>query len=266
MNRIKQTFQALAAAKRKALVGYLTAGDPDFDTSLALLQAACDAGVDILELGVPFSDPTSDGPIIEAAAGRALKAGMSLRRVLDLACQLRTTVTTPLILFTYYNPLLSFGLNHLGPALTQAGIDGLLVVDLPPEEADELTTALHGRDLPLIRLIAPTTHPDRMRQIVNGAGGFLYLITRTGVTGSGTLDRDAVAHHARELKALSCLPVCLGFGISTAADVRNLAPLADGIVVGSALVKLATERTSHGDAPSQVAALVRELKDALLGL
>jgi tryptophan synthase alpha chain len=263
MNRLDQTFQALAAARRKALVGYLTAGDPDFDASLAVLQAACGAGLDVLELGVPFSDPTSDGPVIEAAAGRALRSGMSLRRVLEMARRLRTTVTTPFVLFTYYNPLLQFGLADLGAALTQAGIDGLLVVDLPPEEAGELTAALAGRDLPLIRLIAPTTHPERMRQIVAGAGGFLYLITRTGVTGSGTLDRESVAGHARELQALSRLPVCLGFGISTPADVRNLAPLADGVVVGSALVKLAADRAAHGDAPAQVAARVRELKDAL---
>lgn len=265
MNRIDQTFQALAAARRKALVGYLTAGDPDFDASLQVLQAACGAGLDVLELGVPFSDPTSDGPVIEAASGRSLRAGMSLRRVLDLARRLRAAVATPLVLFTYYNPLLQFGLEDLGPALTQAGIDGLLVVDLPPEEAGELTAVLAGRDLPLIRLIAPTTHPDRMRHIVTGAGGFLYLITRTGVTGSGTLDRDAVARRARELKAISHLPVCLGFGISTAADVRDLAPLADGIVVGSALVQLANERAPHGDAAACVAAQVRELKRALDG-
>jgi len=263
MNRLELKFQSLSAAGRKALVGYLTAGDPDFDASLAILDAACEAGVDVLELGVPFSDPTSDGPIIEAASGRALRTGMSLRRVLELAGRLRAKRDTPLVLFSYYNPLLRFGLERLGAALVQAGIDGLLVVDLPPEEAGELTAALAGCDLPLIRLIAPTTHPERMRRIVAGAGGFLYMITRTGVTGGGTLDRDAVARHAAELKGLSRLPVCLGFGISTAADVRNLAPLADGVVVGSALVKLAAERAAHGDAPAQVAARVRELRHAL---
>jgi tryptophan synthase alpha chain len=263
VNRIDQQFKSLTAAGRRALVVYLTAGDPDFDASLAVLNAACEAGADVLELGVPFSDPTSDGPVIEAASGRALRAGMSLPRVLELARRLRERHQTPLVLFSYYNPLLRFGLDRLGGALTAAGLDGLLVVDLPPEEAAPLTQALAGHDLPLIRLIAPTTPEERMRRIVEGAGGFLYLITRTGVTGGGTLDRKALARRAQALKGMSRLPVCLGFGISNAADAASLAPLADGVVVGSALVSLAASRAAHGDAAVHVAAQVCELRAAL---
>jgi tryptophan synthase alpha chain len=262
MNRFQHAFGRLADQNRKALVAYFTAGDPDFDTSLAIITAACAAGVDVLEIGVPFSDATNDGPVIQAAARRALDAGMSLRRVLDLASKLRAAhPKTPLVLFSYYNPLLAFGADRIGPALEAAGIDGLLIVDLPPEESAELTGRFGGRDLPLIRLVAPTTPPERMKAIATGAGGFLYLITRTGVTGSGTLDRTAVAGQAAALKALSALPVCLGFGISTPEDARDLGPLADGIVIGSAFVTLA--HAAGRDAPAAVGARVSEIRTAL---
>ena len=265
MNRLEQTFAHLAKEGRKAFVGYLTAGDPDADTSFAILRAACGAGLDVLELGIPFSDPTSDGPVIQAAAARALASGMTLTRALELAKRLRAEVATPIVIFSYYNPLLKFGLERLGPALTEAGVDGLLVVDVPPEEAGELTAALEGRDLPLIRLIAPTTPTARQRTIVAGAAGFLYLITRTGVTGTGGLDVDLVARHALALKALTRVPVCLGFGVRSAADALALAPLADGVVVGSALVSLVADGGKDPETPARVAKLIGELRVALDG-
>ena len=262
MNRFQRAFGRLAAHNRKALVAYFTAGDPDFDASYAVMDAACAAGVDVLEIGVPFSDATSDGPVIQAAARRALDAGMTLSRVLELAAKLRAAQPeTPLVLFSYYNPLLAYGVDRLGAALEAAGIDGLLIVDLPPEESAELTGRLGGRDLPLIRLVAPTTPDERMRLIADGAGGFIYLITRTGVTGSGTLDRAAVARQAKALQALSAIPVCLGFGISTPADARELGPLADGIVIGSAWVALAHEAGT--DALRAVSLRVAEIRAAL---
>lgn len=265
MNRFERTFGRLAADNRKALVAYFTAGDPGFDSSFAILDAACRAGVDVLELGVPFSDATSDGPVIQAAARRALDAGMSLERVLALASRLRQAhPQKPLVLFSYYNPLLAFGAERLGDALTTAGIDGLLIVDLPPEESSELTTLLGDRDLPLIRLVAPTTPAARMSTLVSDAGGFLYLITRTGVTGTGTLDHAAVAHQATALKRLSPLPVCLGFGISTPDDARALGPLADGIIIGSAFVKHAHEAGAR--APQAVAEQVAAIRAALDGV
>jgi len=263
MNRIDLTFAKLAAANRKALVAYLTAGDPDFDTSLAILRTACASGVDVVELGVPFSDPTCDGPVIQAASERALRAGMSLSRSLRLAAALRETVETPIVLFSYYNPLFKYGLARIAEEAASAGVDGMLVVDLPPEEAGPLAAALAGKAIHLIRLAAPTTRPDRIRMLADGAGGFLYLISRTGVTGTGGLDYDEVARHAALVKALCPHPVCIGFGISHGDDARALAPLADGIIVGSALVRLIAEAPAGTDLPGLIAAKIHELRDGM---
>ena len=263
MNHLTTTFNHLKQQRRRALVGYLTAGDPDYETSLAILRGAMAAGLDVLELGVPFSDPTADGPVIQEASARALKSGMTLARVLDLARQVRSGSDVPIVLFSYYNPLLHYGLDRLVVDAAAAGVDGFLVVDLPPEEAGELRAAIGERDLPLIRLVAPTTSPDRLRMIAQDAGGFLYLITRTGVTGTGGLEYETVRNHATSVKALTSLPVCLGFGISTATDVRRLAGLADGLVVGSALVRIVAEHAADGTAADRVSAKVRELRKAL---
>jgi len=263
MNRIDTTFSQLSASKRKALVVYLTAGDPDFDTSLRILRTACASGVDVLEIGVPFSDPTCDGPVIQVASARALKAGMSFSESIRLAAELRKTVKTPIVLFSYYNPIFKYGLDRVAKEVTEAGVDGLLVVDLPPEEAEPLTDALKGKDIHLIRLAAPTTKPERIRMLANGAGGFLYLITRLGVTGTGGLDYADVAKHAAAVKAVCPHPVCLGFGISTGEDARSLAPLADGLIVGSALVRIIAQAPEGADLPALVAAKIRELRDGM---
>ncbi len=260
MNRIDLKFKELAAAGRKALVAFLTAGDPDYDTSLQILSAACAAGVDIVELGVPFSDPTADGPTIQRASQRALKSGMSLARVLELAAALRQRVATPIILFSYYNPLFKFGLERFAAAAAAAGVDGTLVVDLPPEEAAPLAAALAPHRLHIIRLVAPTTTPQRLQMLCAGAGGFIYLISRTGVTGSGGVDYHAIARHAATVKAASPHPVCIGFGITSGNDARALAPMADGVVVGSALVEIIARHTTAPDLPQRVAALLSELR------
>jgi tryptophan synthase alpha chain len=260
MNRIDQTFQTLAAANRKAFVAFLTAGDPGFDASLQILKTACASGVDILELGVPFSDPTCDGPVIQVASERALKSGMSLSESIRLAAELRKTVQTPIVLFSYYNPLFKYGLDRVAKEAHAAGVDGLLVVDLPPEEAGPLTTAIQGMNIHLIRLAAPTTRPERIRMLADGAGGFLYLISRTGVTGTGGLDYADIARHAAAVKAVCPHPVCIGFGISTGADAKALAPLADGLVVGSALVRIIEQFPSAPDLPARVAAKIREIR------
>ena len=263
MNRIDLIFQKLAAAQRKALVAYLTAGDPDFDTSLAVLRKACASGVDVLELGVPFSDPTCDGPVIQVASERALKAGMSLSKSIRLAAELRKTVETPIVIFSYYNPLFKYGLERIADEASLAGVDGMLVVDLPPEEAGPLSAALKGRGIHLIRLAAPTSKPERIRMLADGAGGFLYLITRLGVTGTGGLDYADIARHAASVKAVCPHPVCLGFGISTGDDARALAPLADGLVVGSALVRVIAQAPAGADLPALVADKIRELRDGM---
>lgn len=261
MNRIDTTFSTLAAQGRKALVGFLTAGDPDYDTSLAILREACAAGLDIVELGVPFSDPTADGPVIQRASQRALKTGASLSRTIALAAELRRDTTAPIVLFSYYNPIFKYGLARTAKEAAAAGVDGMLVVDLPPEEADPLAAELTPFGIHLIRLAAPTTTPERLRKLAEGAGGFLYLITRLGVTGTGGLDFEAVKRHAAEVRSSVSLPVCLGFGISTGADAAALAPLADGIVVGSALVSLVEQHAATPDKlPAIVAAKIRELR------
>lgn len=261
MNRIDTTFSTLAAQGRKALVGFLTAGDPDHDTSLAILRQACAAGLDVVELGVPFSDPTADGPVIQRASQRALKTGASLSRTIALAAELRRDTTAPIVLFSYYNPIFKYGLARTAKEAAAAGVDGMLVVDLPPEEAGPLAAALGPYGIHLIRLAAPTTTPERLRKLATGAGGFLYLITRLGVTGTGGLDFEAVKRHAAEVRAAVPLPVCLGFGISSGEDAATLAPLADGIVVGSALVSLVERHAVTPAAlPAIVAAKVRELR------
>jgi tryptophan synthase alpha chain len=263
MNRITKTFRALAAAKRKALVGYLTAGDPDPETSFAILRAACGAGIDILELGVPFSDPTADGPVIQEASQRALKAGMTLTKTLEFAARLRKETDTPIMLFGYYNPLFKYGLERLAKAAHQAGVDGLLVVDLPPEESGPLKAALKGTDIQIIFLVAPTTRPDRIKMIAHETGGFLYLITKAGTTGEGGLDYAAIAKHAAEVKAISPLPVCLGFGIRDGKDAQKLAPMADGVIVGSTLVNVIGSAPDAPDLPERMAAKIRDLRSGL---
>lgn len=264
MNRITKTFQALKAKNEKALIAYLTAGDPDYDTSLAVLKTACDSGVDIIELGMPFSDPTADGPVIQDASLRALAKGMNLPKSLQMAKDLRTyNQSVPIILFSYYNPLFQMGPEALYKACMDCGIDGILVVDLPPEEAGEFIGKFPNPEaLPLIRLIAPTTPLERKKKVAAEADGFLYLITRTGVTGSGTLDAAQIGRNAEELHHVTKVPVCFGFGISTPDDIRALAPHADGLVVGSALVKT-VERLGHSaDLLPKLGEQVRALKEA----
>lgn len=263
MNRIDKTFADLKAQRKTALIGFLTAGDPDFDTSFEILKTACNSGMDIVELGVPFSDPTSDGPVIQAASARALKSGMSLSRTFELARKLRAEVETPIVLFSYYNLLFKYGLEKLAHKFEESGIDGVLVVDLPPEEADPLRAALAEREIHIIRLAAPTTTPQRMKMLVNGAGGFLYMITRTGVTGTGGLDYAEVSKHAAAIRKISPLPVCLGFGISNATDTEQLAPVADGLIVGSALVKIIAAATDRTKLPAQIREKTLELRSGM---
>ena len=263
MNRITATFQKLAAAKRKALVGYLTAGDPNPATSFEILRAACGAGIDVLELGVPFSDPTADGPVIQEASQRALKAGMTLTKTLDFAARLRRESDVPIMLFGYYNPLFKYGLERLAKAAHAAGVDGLLVVDLPPEEAGPLRAALRGTDIQIVFLVAPTTRPDRVQKIAQETGGFLYLVTKAGTTGEGGLDYEAIRKHAAEVKAASPLPVCLGFGIRNGADAQKLAPMADGVIVGSTLCNVVGQAPAAADLPARMVAKIRDLRQGL---
>ena len=264
MNRITKTFRTLRIQGRKALIGYLTTGDPDLKTSERNIRAALANGLDILELGVPFSDPTADGPAIQAAGQRALASGTNLKQILALAARLRRSFKTPMILFSYANPLFRYGYDKLCRDAARAGIDGFLVVDLPFEEADELRGPMKRHGLLFIQLIAPTTSPERARKLLAEADGFVYYILVKGVTGmrkrrvpSSRLGLNTKKNIDR-LRTCTDLPIAAGFGISNGAQARAAARHADAVVVGSALVEAA--RTGR------LAELIRELAAAVHGV
>jgi len=262
MNRIEATFERLARRKEKALVGFVTAGDPDVARSLQIIAAMCAAGLDLLELGVPFSDPTADGPAIQRSSARALAAGVGLAQVLDMIAVLRRQVEIPMIVFSYYNPILAYGAEAFHRDARAAGADGALVVDLPPEESAELTDRWPGNGLCLIRLTAPTTPPERMRRIAASASGFIYHVSQLGVTGGAGLRLDEIADPLRELRMVTRLPICVGFGISSPAQVAAVARIADGVVVGSAFERLIEDHLGRPDLPEILAGRVAELKRA----
>jgi tryptophan synthase alpha chain len=255
MNRIERVFRDLKRTGRKGLVGYLTAGDPGPAVSEQIIRMALQNGVDVLELGVPFSDPTADGPIIQEASQRALAAGMSVEGVLAMVRNLRRDVQTPIVLFGYVNPLFVYGFARFCADAAKAGVDGLLVVDLPFEESGELRACAARHGLCFIPLIAPTTPDDRAAAILKDAAGFVYYIMVTGVTGVRERLTADVAQQVGRLRRLTRLPVAVGFGISNGAQARAAAEPADAVVVGSALVEAA--RTGR------LLSLVGEIREAL---
>ncbi len=263
MNRIDIRFAELRKKHETALVAFVVAGDPSLSSSLEILKAICAAGVDILELGIPFSDPTADGPVIQRGAARALKNGAGLAKGIELAAGLRKETETPMILFSYYNPIFAYGAGRFYRDSLAAGVDGVLVVDLPHEESAELTDCWEGDALALIRLIAPTTPGGRMKKIAQDASGFLYLVSKTGVTGSAGLDAESVRRHVAELREVTSLPICVGFGISSPAEAGMLARGVDGVVIGSAFERTIELNLNAPDLAKRVAEQVREYKAAL---
>ena len=264
MNRIEARFAALKAAGEKALVGFVVAGDPSPSASMELLAAMCEAGLDVLELGIPFSDPTADGPVIQRGASRALKAGASLAGAMAITAALRRRTDVPIILFSYYNPIFAYGVQRFPHDASAAGADGVLVVDLPPEESRELTDYWDEKDeFALIRLVAPTTPPARMARIAADATGFIYLVSKTGVTGSSGLDVGEVRRHVAELRRVTTLPICVGFGIGDPTAAGSLAPFVDGVVIGSAFERTIEEHAAGADLPLRLAEQVRQYKAAL---
>jgi len=260
MNRISTTFQRLKEKNEKALVGFVTAGDPDIEASQAIIGEMLKGGVDILELGIPFSDPTADGPYIQRSSMRALKAGVNMKKILTMVKKIRTTSECPIILFSYYNPMLAYGIAELHRDALKAGADGFLIVDLPYDESAELTSLWPDNELCLIRLIAPTTPAARMEKIAENAEGFIYLVSRTGVTGSGQIDSQEVSSVLSRIRGFSELPVCVGFGISKPEQVSQLCAIADGVVVGSAFEKTIEENLGRDDLAALAGNLARELK------
>lgn len=241
MNRIKDTFEKCAAENRKAFVAYVTMGCPDLDSSEKLVSNVIEAGADIIELGVPFSDPMADGKVIQESARRALEAGTDLKGILKTAANIRNKYDNPLVLFSYYNVILSYGVEKLAEDAAKAGIDALLVVDLPFEHEDELAPALEANGLCQIPLIAPTTSLERAKNIVSNAKGFIYCITSRGVTGGGRDFDSDLETRMQQIREASPVPVVAGFGIDTPEKAAELAKFSDGIVVGSAIMKQLNE-------------------------
>jgi tryptophan synthase alpha chain len=264
VERLEARLAELGKPGKTALIVYLTVGDPSVEDSVACARAALEAGADVLELGVPFSDPTADGPVIAAASHRAIAAGGSLRAALEVARALRETSEAPLVLFSYLNPILAFGETELPAAAVRAGIDGLLVVDLPPEEGAVLRAAALAAQLAVIPLVAPTTGAERESRVVRAARGFVYYVSVAGVTGSGDAPLARAGRAARALRERIGLPVVVGFGIDSPEKARLVADTGvDGVVVGSAVVKAIAAGESREARVRAVQSLVSALRAAL---
>lgn len=258
MSRIDATFARLRAQGRRAFVSFVMAGDPDPETSLTLVRGLPAAGVDVIELGMPFTDPMADGPAIQLAGQRALAAGMTLRKTLDLVRAFRQgDDATPIVLMGYYNPIYAMGPAHFLAEAAAAGVDGLIIVDLPPEEDAELCIPARAAGLNFIRLATPTTDDRRLPTVLRNTSGFVYYVSITGITGSAEATADAVGPEVARIKAKTDLPVCVGFGIRSPEAAREIARVADGAVVGSAIV----DRIGKGDSPEQVLDFVRSLAE-----
>jgi tryptophan synthase alpha chain len=256
--RIDAKFAELAQQGRKAFVAYVMAGDPDYDRSLEVVKGLPSAGVDIIELGLPFTDPMADGPTIQLAGQRALDAGMTLQRTLDMARTFRETDdSTPIVLMGYYNPIYSRGVDTFLTDAKAAGIDGLIIVDLPPEEDSELCIPAQAAGLNFIRLATPTTDAKRLPRVLQNTSGFVYYVSITGITGAAEAEATHVGPEVARIKDATDLPVIVGFGINTPEKSRAIASVADGAVVGSAIVS----RIAAGDSTADVLAFVKTLSD-----
>ncbi|MCM2294418.1 tryptophan synthase subunit alpha [Allorhizobium sp. BGMRC 0089] len=263
--RMDKRFADLKAEGRPALVTYFMGGDPDFETSLAIMKALPKAGSDVIELGMPFSDPMADGPAIQLAGQRALKAGQTLAKTLDLARKFRESdQDTPIVMMGYYNPIYIYGVEKFLDDALEAGIDGLIVVDLPPEMDDELCLPARSRDINFIRLATPTTDDKRLPTVLKNTSGFVYYVSMNGITGSALPDPSKVSAAVSRIKSRTDLPVCVGFGVKTAEHARLIGASADGVVVGTAIVNqvsmsLTKDGHASADTVEAVATLVRGL-------
>ncbi|MDP9004791.1 MAG: tryptophan synthase subunit alpha [Verrucomicrobiota bacterium] len=257
-NRIQSCFEVLRGRNEKAFIAYICAGDPDLPRTVDLALALETAGIDILELGVPFSDPLADGLVNQLAAQRALEAGATVQGVLDCVRQIRRRSQIPIVLYTYLNPIFQFGFDRFHQEASEAGVDGLLILDLPPEEDLEVEAS----GLVHIRLIAPTTPRDRIEEICARAAGFIYYVSREGVTGVQTSVASSLGDRIAQIRECTELPIAVGFGISNPAQAREVAQFADAIVVGSAIVQKIREAGGASDLPDRIAEFVAPLTAA----
>lgn len=263
MSRIAQTLQNLKQRGETALITYLTAGDPDLESSERIIHALVENGVDLIELGFPFSDPMADGPIIQAAVDRSLAAGTTLHGVLELVGRVRRHTGVPIVLMGYYNPIFRYGIAEFVRDAASAGVDGLLLVDLPPEEAGEIHPQLKAAGIDLVTLLAPTTPPERMARLASLGEGFVYYVSMTGVTGSQQVDAGAIAAAVAAVRQVSPVPVAVGFGVSTPTAARAVAAFADAVVVGSALVQVIARSGRSPSLADEVGTFARSLKEAV---
>lgn len=263
MTRIDKTFAALRQRQETALIPFLTVGDPDLSTTVELIRTLANNGADLIELGVPFSDPMADGPTIQAASERALAAGTTVAKVLQVVAEVRKDCQVPLVLMGYYNPIFRYGAERFAADAAAAGVDGLLLVDLPPEEVGEISGVMKKAGIALITLLAPTTPPERMQKLAAAAEGYLYYVSMTGVTGAQKVVPDDIRVAVETLKGMSNVPVGVGFGITTAEDARAVGEFADGVVVGSALVKIIADYAQSEELLPRVGQFIAELKQGL---
>ncbi|MBV9268544.1 MAG: tryptophan synthase subunit alpha [Acidobacteriaceae bacterium] len=250
--RIGRLFEAAKADGRKAFIAYLTGGDPNLERTASLMLALERGGADLIELGVPFSDPIADGPVIQRASDRALRGGATLSGLLETVRRVRRESEVPILLFSYMNPLLRYGFEKLAADASAAGIDGVLMTDLCVEEAEEPVRSLRDRGLDTVFLAAPTSSERRLRLVAEHSSGFVYLVSRTGVTGERQSLSTAAAPLANKMRQITSLPLAIGFGISTPDQVQEVANIADGVVVGSALVKSIEKNMESGDLPAEL--------------
>ncbi len=266
MSRLQSRFTALKQENRAALVTFITAGDPDYATSLEILRGLPDAGADVIELGMPFTDPMADGPAIQLANLRALGGGQNMVKTLQLVREFRATDQhTPLVLMGYYNPIFVYGVERFISDARDAGVDGLIVVDLPPEHNDELCDPAQAAGLDFIRLTTPTTDDARLPRVLQGSSGFVYYVSVAGVTGAGAATMDQVEDAVARLRRHTGLPLCIGFGIRTPEHAAEVARRAEGAVVGSALIDRIARAASPAEAVSGVLGLCRELAEGVRG-
>lgn len=261
MGRIEDAFTTLKQRGKKGFIPFITAGDPDLVTTEKLLIALADSGATIIELGVPFSDPMADGPVIQRASERALKHSFGLQEILDTAARARKQINTPIILFSYYNPLLQFGLKRVAQAAKAAGLDGVLVTDLTPEESAEFEAELRSHELDMIFLIAPTSTDERLKLVAQHACGFIYAVSRAGVTGARANVSAEAEKLVTRMRQFSELPVAVGFGISNASQVADVQRYADAVVVGSAIVAEMERLSGNPDLVQHIAKFLRAFQD-----